>query len=50
MRLALYKSTGLKVARSPVFLNGMHRETGQSKQQLHRVRKGKHLENDIRAL
>lgn len=50
MRLARYKATGLKVAPSPVFLNGMHREMGQSKQQLHRVRKDKHLENDIWAL
>lgn len=50
MSLARYKATGLEVAPSPVFLNGMHRETGQSKKQLHRVRKGKHLGNDILAL
>lgn len=50
MRLARNKATGLEVAPSPVFLNGMHREMGQSKQQLHRVRKGKHPENDMQAL
>jgi len=50
-RLARAKANGLKGAPGPVFLNGMHSETGQSKQQLCRVKmKGKHLENDIGAL
>ena len=51
MRLARAKVNGLKVAPSTMFLNGMHSEIGQSKQQLHGVKiKGKHLENDIGAL
>lgn len=42
---------GLKVTPSPVFLTGMHSETGQSKQQPRGVKiQGKHLENDIGAL
>lgn len=41
----------MKVAPSLMFLNGMHSEAGQSKQQLRGVKiKGKHLKNDIRAL
>lgn len=51
MRLARAKANGLKVIPSTMFLNGMHSETGQSKQQLCRVKsKGKHLKNEIRAL